>query len=565
MVAALALAAVGWTGWLVWQVNTDLTTAQILAVGLQGELLHPASTDNLHATLAQVQQRADRAAHQTRSPFWWVGEQVPALGGSFRAVRRTAQTVQVLGDQVLPQAVIALDLVRQGRPIHDGRVDLQLLGQLGTSLARAAKGVDEAQALLAPQDSFVLDRIGTKMAKARTQLSRLDAGLHSAATGLHFAPALLGQNGERRYLVAVQNNAEARATGGLVGGFAIVKAAHGQITLERSGTDLELKSTATGVASDSGAAQTWIKVGSTVAWHDANLTPHFPDAARNMAGLWAAQGGPPVDGVLALDPLVMGELLQASGGVHLPDGTSVTAANVTDFVGRDEYTRYHDKDNAKRKALLGVLAANLFHEVLAARDPMRTLQAVARAGGSGHLFAWSADAQEQAVLASSLVGGGLPGEDAPYLQVLTQNFGGNKLDYYLRRTVRVTRAADGYLQVQVTLRSTVPAGLPTIVAGRADRPDPPVPYGQNRVGFSIYGALSTEVRDVQIDGRPAPMTFDRDHGHQVGTLSLELPADKDVVVTVLLNEPVGKLVYRQQPLMAPDTVEIEVPHLIVGR
>ena len=563
--AALALAAVGWTGWLVYQVSTDLTAAQGLIVHLQGDLLKPAGTVDLPTTLARIEQRTDQAGNRTQSPFWSAAEHLPVLGGSFRAVRRTARTAQLLGDEALPQAVAALDLVHRGQPIHGGRVDLALLGKLGTPLARAAQAVDDAQALLAPRDSFVIGPVETRVATTRTQLARLDAGLRAAVTTLHQAPALLGANGPRRYFVAVQNNAEARATGGLVGGFAIVTADQGQITLEQSGIDSQLKGTKTAVASDSEAAGTWLTIGSTVAWQDANLTPHVPDAARNLAGLWAAQGGQPVDGVIALDPLVMSELLKASGGVHLPDGTSITAANVVDFVGRDEYTRYHGKDNGKRKMLLAALADNLFHAVVAARDPVRTLAAAARAGASGHLFVWSADPTEEAALAASLVGGALPRKDTPYLQVLTQNFGGNKLDFYLRRTVRVTRAADGLLRVQVTLRNTVPTGLPSIVAGRADLPDPPLPYGQNRLGFSVYGALSTAVRDVQIDGKPAPMAFDRDHGHQMGTLSLELPREQDVVVTLLVTEPAGDLVYRQQPLMVPDTLEIEVPHVVLGR
>ena len=563
VLAGLAVAAVVWTGWLAWQVRSDLLAAQTLASALQGEdLLRPGG---IVAAVPRLQNRVGRAAARTQSPFWSLAEQVPVLGDSFRAVGRTTRALQVLGDRALPPAAAVLDLVHGGRLLQDGRVDLELLGRVQAQLSVAARGSDDAQALLAPHDRFVVGPVGARVARARTQLARLAAGLHAASTALRLAPDLLGQHGPHRYFVAVQNNAEARATGGLIGGFAVVRADRGVVTLERSGTDSELLGTTGAVPTDPGAASTWLRVGSTVAWQDANLTPHFPDVARNIAGLWAAQGGPPVDGVIGLDPLVMSELLTASGAVRLPDGTSVTAANVVRFVGHGEYLRYHGPDNHKRKALLGVLAATLFHQVLAARDPVRTLQALGRAGASGHLYLWSADPVAQAELASSLVGGTLPSGDTPYLGLLTQNFGGNKLDFFLRRTVRVTRAADGLLTVAITLRNTVPPGLPPIVAGRADRPDPPVPYGQNRVALSIYGALSTEVRAVQIDGRPALMGFDRDHGHQMGTLSLELPPDRDVVVTAWLSEPAGELVYRQQPLMVPDTVDIAVPHRVVGR
>lgn len=569
IVALLAVAAAGWTGWVGWQLRSDLTVGQTLVTRLQADLLQTGGTTGgtaaLPADLAGLQRRADRAAGRTRSPFWSLAEHLPAVGGTFRAAGRTTRSVQVLADGALPPAVAALELLHRGPLITSGRVDLDLLGRVDRQVDRAARQIDAARALLAPHDRWVVGPVASRVDRARVQLARLDAGLHTAVTALRLAPDLLGERGPRRYFVAVQNNAEARATGGLVGAFALLRADHGAITLERSGVDSQLLGTTTHLSADPGAATSWIAVGSTVAWQDVNLTPHFPDVARSMAGLWVAQGGPPVDGVIGLDPLVMSELLQASGGVHLPDGTSVTAANVVSFVGHDEYLRYHDKDNPKRKALLGALAATLFHAVVAARDPLRTLEALGRASASGHLYLWSADPGAQAALASSVVGGALPAADTPYLEVLTQNFGGNKLDVYLRRTVRVTREADGFLKVQVTLRSTVPPGLPAIVAGRADRPEPPVPYGQNRLGLSLYGALSTEVRAVQVDGRPALMSFDRDHGHRLGTLTLELPPDRDVVVTTWLSEPAGELVYRQQPLTVPDTVDIGPPHLVVGR
>jgi hypothetical protein len=61
------------------------------------------------------------------------------------------------------------------------------------------------------------------------------------------------------------------------------------------------------------------------------------------------------------------------------------------------------------------------------------------------------------------------------------------------------------------------------------------------------------------------MAMDKDHGHRMGTLTLEVPRGKDVVVTVLLSQPKGELVYRQQPLVVPDTLSIQVPHRVVGR
>ncbi|MCU1596080.1 MAG: beta-glucan endohydrolase [Frankiales bacterium] len=558
----LALVVLGWAGFRGLQVRNDLTAAQSLASSVQQQLTGGDSV-RAEASLPALRSRIDRAAGRTQGLAWALTEHVPLLGGNFRAVRRTALAAQVLGDRALPEAVAALDLVRSSKPIRNGKVDLAVLAHLKARVDRAAAAGDRAQALLAPHDGFLLGPVSSKVDEGRTKVVALAGALRSARTALAVAPSMLGESGPRTYYVAVQNNAEARATGGLVGAFALIKADRGVISLEHTGTDAELALPSKPVPSDPSAAATWTDEGSTQAWYDANLTPHWPDAARNLAGQWTAQSHQTIDGVIGLDPLVMSELLKATGPVRLTDGTSVSADSVIDFVGHEEYVRY--TDNAKRKTLLGTLAADLFHKVLAADSSVGTLQAFARAGSSGHLALWSAHAAEQAHLAGSLVGGSLPTQDVPYLSVLTQNFGGNKLDFYVRRSVAVVRDGHGLLRVTTTLRNVAPLGLPPYMSVRSDQPTPPVPYGQARVGFSVYAALSSEVRRVLVDGKPQLISLDRDHGHRMGTLTLELPRAKDVVVTVLISEPKGELTYRQQPLVQSDVLDIRVPHRVVGR
>jgi hypothetical protein len=181
------------------------------------------------------------------------------------------------------------------------------------------------------------------------------------------------------------------------------------------------------------------------------------------------------------------------------------------------------------------------------------------------LFVWSRDRSEQKTIAASIVGGALPSDDQPYLAVLTQNFGGNKLDYYLRRSVRIGRSSDGWHTVTVTLRNTAPLGLPSYMTVRSDRPTPLPPYAQSRVAVSVYGAQSSEFASVLVDGRPAQMSFDRDHGHRMGTLVLELPRNRSVSVSVTLSQPNGRLEYRRQPMVVTEEILARVPLRVVGR
>ena len=554
--------ALGWSSWRAWQARADLTVAQTLASSVQSKVTS-GDVEAAEQGLPGLKTRLSRAAGRTGGPAWHVAELVPVLGGNFSAIRRTAQAANLIGAQALPEAVAALEVVRRDKLLVKGRVDLVVLARMRVHLDRAAQVSARARGMVAFHEHALLPPVRRNVLAGQDKVNGLDGALQSAQKAVALAPDMLGEQGPRTYFVAVQNNAEARATGGLVGAFALVTADHGRITLKHTGTDTEFRTAAEPVPSDPAASVTWTRAYSLRSWFHLNNTPHFPDAARNLAGLWKAQGRGRLDGVIALDPLVMSELLVATGPVRLPDGYEITAANVIDFVGHDEYLRYPDP--AARKRLLGDLAADVFHAVIAAKQPVATLQALARAGSSGHLYVWSRAPEDADRLGTGLVSGALPVQNTPYLSVLTQSAGGDKLDYYVRRTVKVTTAANGALNLTVTLRNTAPPGLPLYITVRGDRPDPPVPYGQALDSVSVYGPLVTKVRNIRVDGVPKGALFARDHGHQTITLFVELPRNQDVVVTAELTQPKGTLVYRQQPLVRPDTLEIEVPHTVLGR
>ncbi len=194
----------------------------------------------------------------------------------------------------------------------------------------------------------------------------------------------------------------------------------------------------------------------------------------------------------------------------------VGPADIADFVMHREYVLFPGADQGPRKRLLSALAAAVFHSVLGGGRPSATLGAVSAAARSGHLFLWSAHVPVQAVLQRGLLGGALPAADTPFLEVLSQNYGGDKLDYYVRRTVHVSRTKDGRLRVEVQLRNVAPSGLPTYMTVRADSPRPPVPVGQAKVAMSVYGAKSSRFDQVQLDGATSTMAFDTATGRSSG-------------------------------------------------
>jgi len=542
--AVLLLAAGAWFGVQARQVRADLQAAERLA-----DLVEQQAREGTAGDLRPLQRRANAAAETTDSLLWRAASHLPVVGGDVQEVRRSASAVRELSDRAAPALVQALR--RTDGLMRGGRVDLGALGALEADVAQAHRVVLQVRRDL--RDATGHDAVTRHTGRLREQVADLDEALATAARVLAPARGMLGDDGPRRYLVAVQNNAEARATGGLVGIVAVVRAERGRLDLVRTVTDDALVHAPRPVASDPAAARTWTGMGSTLAWFDANLTPHVPDAARNLAGLWRAQTGERLDGVVLLDAVVLQHLLVKP--VRL-GATTLSKDDVVDWVARREYVEHPDP--AARKAHLRDLAEVLFAQVKALRDPEPLLEAAR----SGHLFLWSAHAREQALVADHLVGGALPAGQSPYLQVLTQNFGGNKLDYYLHRAVRVRRAGDAY-EVAVTLTNRAPQGLPAYVTSRPDRSDL-AGSGQARVGLSLYATRGAWFGPWVADRHRLTVRYDVDHGLTLGTTIVELPRGASITVTTRVHMADGELTYRQQPLVRPDRLRLEVPHRVVG-
>jgi Protein of unknown function (DUF4012) len=105
------------------------------------------------------------------------------------------------------------------------------------------------------------------------------------------------------------NDTEAHSTGGVVGVFAIMRADHGKVSLERFETDSVIGAVDTGLDFGTPYDQLFHKAGSTSLFANANLSPHFPNAAQVWAAMWAKRSGEHVDGAIAVDPTVLSYFL----------------------------------------------------------------------------------------------------------------------------------------------------------------------------------------------------------------------------------------------------------------
>ena len=143
----------------------------------------------------------------------------------------------------------------------------------------------------------------------RAVVADLAATVHGAALAAQLLPPMLGADGPRSYLLAFQNPAEARGTGGLVGGYGVLTRRQRAAVGQTLGTDSDLTGL-TGCRPTLGPDYVALWGQDPALWVNSNESPHFPYGAQIWLDAWRAQHGQRLDGVLALDPEVLSYLLR---------------------------------------------------------------------------------------------------------------------------------------------------------------------------------------------------------------------------------------------------------------
>ena len=391
-------------------------------------------------------------------------------------------------------------------------------------------------------------------------------------------PPMLGADGPRTYFLGVQQPAEARGTGGLLGAYAVLRAEGGAVEVVEVGNrdQLEPRFTQEPVRDlDPAYATRYAPWSPARGWLNANVSPHFPDAAQNWLALWRAGGREPLDGALAVDPYVLEAVLGVAGQVRLSDGTVLDGATTADYVLRGVYERYPAfEDNAVRDGLLVELAQDTVDLVTRGAAPARPLvDALAPLVQEGRVLVWSAREEEQAEIGRLRAGGTLSETAQPFAAAVLNDAGGSKLAPYVSRTLRYTaQECTGQRRtaaLEVVLGTDVPEGLPPYVVDRVDVRDrqeegedaTAPPPGQQRLYLSVYATAGARATAFLVDGEPVPYESAVERGHPVVSTYLELPPTGSTTVVVELDEPqaLGEAVVREQPLVLPQVTEVAVP------
>ncbi|MFB1295267.1 DUF4012 domain-containing protein [Mycobacterium sp. pW049] len=570
--ALLVLLLVGLGCWVAagaFQAKSNLERARASAQDAKNALLD-GDTDAASLSADEALYRAQEARDATHSIAWNIVSAVPWLGSPFKTGQQVADVVLGLASDVLrPAADVGLTISPE-RLYQDGRVDVALLRsqepdlrELSTSATRLN---GEAAAITDP-------RYVSLMSEARTELQSQIAGITSVienvALAARLAPSMMGVDGPRTYFMGFQTNAEVRGTGGLLGGYGILRFDNGVPTVDTLAPNTDLTGAVAPVDLGPEYDQQYGFQQPFFDYRNSNISPHFPYAAQIWQGMWLERTGMKVDGAIAIDPVALSYILGAVGPVTTPDGEVVTKDNVVELTESTAYIRY-PTDQAARKQYLQDIANAVVTKMTGSVDsPRRLLDALGKAVGERRIAIWSADAEEQRLLEETPLAHILPDDAEPYAGVVLNNLGGNKLDYYLRTQIEyaaddchgATRAST----VTVKLTNGLPdEPLPDYVAGASGLSPElglTLPDGTSVTSVRLFATKDSELSGVVLNGERVPAIHYTERGHPVFEVQVIMTAGQTADIMFQLSEPTvpGTPSAPSQPLVQTVVPSVKVP------
>ncbi|WP_264004944.1 DUF4012 domain-containing protein [Mycolicibacterium sphagni] len=559
-----------WLGFRAQAAKSSLEQARNSAQHAKDALLQ-GNTKDASRFAADAASYAQDARDATHSLPWNIVSVVPWLGSPFKTGQQISDVVLGLASDVLKPVADAGTTVAPNQLLANGRLDVTTLSKEEPTLSKiaadAARLDAAAQAISDPQYLSAVGGARSQLQKQAADISRL---LGNTALAARIAPSMLGADGPRSYFMGFQTNAEARGTGGLLGGFGILRFDDGKPTVDNLGPNSELDKPFTPFSINPEFDDQYGFTNPTTDFRNSNQSSHFPYAAQIWKSLWAQQTGMNVDGVIAIDPVALSYILGATGPITLPEGETVTKDNVVELTESTVYNRF-PTDQAARKRYLQEIATEVVKKITKpVESPRALLEALGRAVSERRISVWSSSPDDQKLLEQTPLAHEIPDDPAPYAEVVINNLGGNKLDYYLDRQIEyVADGCDGSTRnstVTIRLTNTLKdaSGLPDYAAGRLGFfPDVAgdIPRGTMLTSVRLLTTKDAKVISVLANGKRTRVFGATERGHPTFESQVAIPPGQTVELVFRMTEPTAPGAARVpvQPLVDTVVPVVSVP------
>ena len=529
------------------------------------------------AHLERALDQAETSASLLRHPSVSLGSFLPWIGDDVKALRALTEVAEQSSLAGLSGLEAAESMGISGSNslsalYDDGRVQFEAVERGRGAVAEASEYLRRADEALEGSPRPNLGPVRSAFFGAGRIVDEAVDSLSDGESILASVPSLLGGRGVRRYFLAFQTPSEARGGGGLIGVYGILEARDGELSLEKVAPIRDLVP----LLKDPVTAPEWFEdlyrnLDALAGWREANQSPTFPTTAEVLLKMYEASVGERLDGMIAMDPLVLAALTEATGPIKArgyPD--PVGPDNAGTILMRNIYLDFEQRED-EQNAFLKDLVDRLYRKLGSGDiDGSALTKALAESIRTQHLKMYARSPIDQDAL-SQLGIAGDPESYGPNVQmVFHNNFAANKIDWYLQRGQDITIKINDDGSADVVTIASVSNGAPPGQKSLLKKSDVnELPAGLNVMSLHFMLPEGSKVKEFYLDNTPSTYFDGKEAGiYPVAYKPLQLRVQDAATVSVAYKVPdlvefVGDngnffLTFVPQALVRPDDFNLRI-------
>lgn len=398
-----------------------------------------------------------------------LGDQMPAVKNQLENIQNVLGLIDMLSEQIMEPAIKMVRDNPFSELSTEGGIRVDFLGKYIDFANGLMPAVEALVAQAQTVDLSIVDSDGDLTGKLEKAVKLVDYYKQNSDI-FTTLKAMLGVNGDRTYVLAAQNSAEIRASGGFPGAVGVMRIQNGILTIEDFKRVYDVLSSYTPVEAKITNQEVNLFHGGLSAPRDADYCPDFERVAYIWALGYETRQKEAVDGVISVTPVVLQRLLKAmEQEITLFDGLTMDGTNACRVLLHDLYFKYFgDEYVANAKVLTDQLFADAAKKItLLLQDNMDGkaisgyLDAAEESFADRTMMIWMKDETEQAVIRSLGWNGGLNIDpEKPETGVYVNCVVASKMGMFLEMDTKMgkrTRNDDGSYTypITVTFRNSI--------------------------------------------------------------------------------------------------------------
>lgn len=453
----------GFCAWRFYQQAMDVRDHELAAVeavsGLQ-DVSQLRDADTMNAAIEQAQTHASAAKEITDGALWQVASYVPVLGDDVTTVRGMVNVVDGLVGETLPSlATTVQTLMNSGLSSGgEGQLNLQPIVDAQEGFAQANELVQQQADTINALPQPHVGVVRSAYEQGKEQINKVADMLDQVSGMVQAMPKLLGQDGPRTYLLVAQTTSEQRSGGGLVGSLGTMQVDNGNISVGEFHSNKEfvaLGESATAEEHDVFSDPLFFSFDV----RDLFAVPDFSRTAEMLNTVWQrSEYACDIDGVIAIDPLFIQEMVRINGDITLDNGQVLTGDNTAEFMLNGIYKAFDpDTQDMYFEYVASAVMDGAFSNMT--MDKMiQIAQAMGTLAEGRHFYAYTFHEDEAEYFQGAGFAKNAPdSETDPEVGIYMNEQNASKLGWYLRRSSTITRTAcnaDGSQTYHVTFSIT---------------------------------------------------------------------------------------------------------------